>query len=256
MRGMIRVFLGLAACFFSASGLAEPLEVAVPVPGVVPFAFLEKGEPKGLIGEVTRMAFKNMGVEVRFSEMPFARMYKSLEDGALAGGVSALRTPDREKTMFFSKPIMVEYNVILVKKGKAWAAKTTADLAGKRIGSRIGFKYPLIDGVSGVSLEPVDTHETNFKKLAGGRIDGLIIGSITGVVEATTKGFMKDFEVLPIAFGKVPLGTAFSRKKFSEKQVEQFDAEVEKIKAGQDWAAIVARNEVSDLMKEWPVAEK
>lgn len=204
---------------------AVSCEVIMGIPGNAPFTELERGKIRGVIAEAANEALRNMGCRAKGQQIPFPRMYKWVHDGRLGMATSVLKTPTRAKLAHYSLLIITEYTVVMVPKGRAFPMNKPSDLQEKRIGARLGFKYPPLEG-SGIKLMRERSYEVNIRKVAGGRIDGTLIGSITGPYLAQRLALADKVEFLPKALGKVELGVALSRQLFNEEANRRFQIQI------------------------------
>ena len=165
---------------------------------------------------------------------------------------SVLKTEKRATLAHYSPPIITEFTVVMVPKGLAFSLNKPADLKGKRIGGQLGFRYPPLDG-SGVRLIRELSYEVNIRKVAERRIDGILIGSITGPYIAERLGLADQVEFLTKALGKVDLGVALSLTLFNEERLRRFNRELAKLGRSTRWNEILHDNGVSALVRPWPL---
>jgi ABC-type amino acid transport substrate-binding protein len=97
------------------------------------------------------------------------------------------------------------------------------------------------------------SYEVNIRKVAGGRIDGTLIGSITGPYLAQRLALADKVEFLPKALGKVELGVALSRQLFNEEANRRFQIQITQLQKSQRWQDILNNNNVQSLVKPWPL---
>ena len=251
----MRVLILAAAIFAQvASADAVAREVKLAVPMNPPFASIEGGEVRGVIGEVFTQAARELGWTVRATgPVPFGRAYDDLHSGQTDAAISVLATPERRTLAHYSEPIATEYVAIVVAPGKAFKLESVADLAGKTIGTRVGFKYPLVDGAPDVKFEPVADEATNMRKLLAGRVDAIFVGSVTGLMQLDKTGFKSGYEVLPVAAGKVTVGSALADEHFAAGDIDRLNGAIRTLLAGTEWKAIVARTGVAELFRDFPL---
>lgn len=238
--------IALSHCVYAGDTLS------LGIPGNAPFTGLEGTHITGVIAEATVFALRSMGREVLPRALPFKRMYQWVHAGNLDVAVSVLRTPERATLAHYSIPIVTEYTVIVVPKGRPFPVQRVSDLRGKRIGGQLGFVYPQLEGI-GVELIYEKDYLTNLQKIAAGKLDGALIGSITGPFLARRLGLLEDIAFLPMAIGSVPLGAAFSKTAFTEDDLAAFNAALEHLLQSAAWQHILSTNGIADLVKEWPV---
>ncbi len=229
--------------------------LSLGIPGNAPFTGLHSGRVTGVIAEVTVIALEAMGRSVLPQRLPFKRMYKGVHTGRLDVAVSVLRTPKRAELSHYSAPIVTEYTLIMVPKGRTFPLRRVTDLQGKKIGGQLGFQYPQLDGTR-VELIREKDYETNIRRVAAGKLDGALIGSITGPFLVKRFGLSEEIAFLPTAIGAVPLSAAFSKSVFTDVDLAGFNAAIRDILASPKWHEILSANGVETLVKEWPVVPK
>lgn len=228
--------------------------VTVGIPGNAPFTGLSDGKVTGIIAEATVQVLEAMGHRVTPERIPFARIYKWVHSGKLDVGTSMLRTEARAAQAHYTGPVVTEYTLIAVPKGKAFPLRTVGDLKGRKIGGMLGFKYPSLDA-QGIPLVRERSYELNLRKAARGRLDGILIGSITGPFLVERLGLSDKIEFLPVAINPVPLGAALSMKRFDKKDLRAFEEALAALKAGPEWRQILENNGVNDYIRTWPVLD-
>lgn len=226
--------------------------MTIAIPGNAPFTGLKGGEITGVIAQVSELALSRIGYQVEPSKIIFPKMYNRVHRGKVDVATSVFATPKRRTRAHYSAPVIVEYNVIMVPKGKTFKFEKMSDLNGRRLAGRFGFRYPPIDK-AGIKLLRAKTHEKNVKRIATGLLDGAIIGSITGAHMAKALGLEDKVEFLNYAINPVPLGAALNMKKFTADDLKAFNAAVAKIRASGDWTRILSANGIEKLVRDWPI---
>lgn len=245
---VVCIVYGLAVC----SPAWSQRHLRLGIPGNAPFATLDGRHVSGVIAQATVWALQSMGWQVTPRSLPFKRMYQWIHSGALDVAVSVLRTPERASLARYSAPIITEYTVVMVPKGHVFVLRTLADLHGKKIGGQLGFVYPQLAGI-GMELIYEKDYETNLRKVAEGKLDGALIGSITGPFLARRLGVSHAIAFLPNAIGAVPLGAAFSKTIFTEDDLAAFDEAIGRLHASMEWQEILLENGIEGLVKTWPL---
>lgn len=118
-----------------------------------------------------------LGVEVEFKEMPFASLIPSLETRKVDMTIAAMYIkPEREEVVDFATPYMETGLVMVVRPELVDQVKTPEDLAGLKVGVKIGatgdkLAQELID--QGIDLERAEYKETleSFIDAEAGRVD-------------------------------------------------------------------------------------
>jgi ABC-type amino acid transport substrate-binding protein len=250
--GLRRLLLTIAIAATAATP-ALACNVTVGIPGNAPLTGLSTGHVTGVIAETTILALNAIGCRVTARKVPFARMYQWVHEGKLDVATSVLATPDRTGKAWYSAPIVTEYTLVMIPKGKGFAMESASDLAGRTIGGQIGFRYPQLDGIE-LKLVRTRHYEVNIRKLTARRIDGVLIGSITGPYLAKKMGMDGRVEFLPRALGIVGLGSALSHKFFSKAQFARFNMALGDIMGSSEWKKILVANGVAEYLLPWRIA--
>ncbi|NNE84054.1 MAG: transporter substrate-binding domain-containing protein [Alphaproteobacteria bacterium] len=251
----VKTFLiAVASTLFSMSDshAVPACDVVMGIPGNAPFTGLQGLRVTGVIGEAAVEVLQTVDCDVEPRQLPFPRMYKWVHDSRIGVATSVLKTPDRALLAHYTQPIVTEYTVVMVPKDRAFTLNSVADLEGKLIGGRLGFKYPPIEGTN-IELVRERSYAINIQKVADRRLDGALIGSITGPYIAEQLGLSDQIEFLPKALGKVELGLALSHTSFSDEQSRRLDTEITNLLQSPRWHKILDRNGIRQLVRPWPV---
>jgi len=189
----------------------------------VPYAFrASDGEIKGLDIEIARMAMKQMGCEVNFVEMPWARALVELEQGRLDVLPGALLKPEREVFAYFSRPINRSPNVLFMGKSAAekYSIKQLSDLlrTNFRLATQIDVSYGtsydalLKDPEFKSRLSPLTNRLGAWKMIERDRIDGLIADEVSGLLELQRLGLTDAVAKTRVVVSAEPAMFAFSKK--------------------------------------------
>lgn len=226
--------------------------LSLGIPGNAPLTSLEGGRVAGVIAEATVRVLQTMGHTVAPRPLPFKRMYQWLHSGQLDVAVSVLATPERTALAHYSMPIVTEYTIVMVPKGQAFPLRRLTDLQGKRLGGQLGFVYPRLDRLELELLRESD-YTTNLQKLAAGKLDGALLGSITGPFLVRRLGLQDKLETLSHAIEAVPLGAALNKAVFTAADLAVFNAALQALHNSPEWRTILSTNGVADLFHAWPV---
>lgn len=140
---MRRVVLAIAALAsaFTTGAMAQDIQGHFrPRP---PEMTVESGKFSGPIKDVIEEAVHTAGLTIAWSDVPFARSLKQLQDGDPVLVPRFNRTPDREAYSLFLGPIAVQKRRIMfaVRQGDEHRIKSYADLAALTIGVKRGTAY-------------------------------------------------------------------------------------------------------------------
>lgn len=164
------------------SSLAQIRERGLLIVGTAttePFVFYDS-ETEKLIGfdiDLTRYIAEQMGVGVKFIEMPFANLLPALEDGKVDMTIAAMYiTAEREALVDFSKPYLDTGLIMVASPELASKIKVTQDLSGLKVGVKIGAtgaklaEEMLAQGIEIVIVEYKNTFDS-LLNLEVGRVD-------------------------------------------------------------------------------------
>lgn len=145
----------------------------------------DKGELVGYDIDMAREATKRMGIEAEFKTIDWSAKEAELKGkrvDALWNGMTI--TEERKKNVAFTKPYMVNHQIIIVT-GQSLVQKK-ADLAGKVVGVQDGSSA--VDAVAkdeavSKSLKELKTFGDNvtaLMDLAAGRLDAVVVDEVVG----------------------------------------------------------------------------
>ncbi|GAB3263521.1 transporter substrate-binding domain-containing protein [Chitinimonas naiadis] len=217
-----------------------------------PYSSLGKdGTVTGMSPDMVREALRRMACEPRFVEMPWARALLELQSGRLDILPGALRTEERERYAYFSRPTNRSPNVLFIGKAVAEKYRITrlADLIGTdfRLGAQIGVSY----GPEYESLQskpefiarrvPVTQRRGAWKMIKLGRLDGMIADEVTGLIELQQLGLLNDIHKTDVIVSEDAAMFAFSKKALAPSFVDQFDQALEAMMADGSYRTIMER---------------
>ena len=252
---MRRIFLmtavAIALIGLPNEGRAQLRPIELAVPPNMPVADLEGGKLVGFLGEIADQALKRAGFQPTYVAMPFGRLYPTLAARQIDGAVSVFGTPERQRTAWYSTPIVTEYSVLIVPKGRGFPFSRASDASGKTIGTQTGFAYPGFDGTPGVTFQPTPDRANNLRLVALGRIDAAITGSITGLYQARGLNLLDQMEVLPVAISAITLSIALNTERFAPTDFARVDEALRQLLAGPEFASAVGAAGVDGLVKRY-----
>lgn len=143
---------------------------------------------EGLVVDVVNEAFSRIGQPIQIEFFPIARGQVRLLNGQADAFFSIKKTPERERTMLFTqRALMSQDYVFFVRKDASRRFTGRFDsLVDASIGVVSATSYGnRFDAAAQAGtfkrLEPVTSHETNFRKLLAGRIDAVICSRLVGL---------------------------------------------------------------------------
>ncbi len=173
-----------------------------------PKYFIENGNTKGFIVDITRWVLEDMGYPHKIRLYPWKRAYRYALDGEAA--IIGLSISSQRLTLFdYSNPLFYGDLMVVVKEGHEFEFNSIADLAGKRIAVSRGASYgdafneAVIEGV--FEIEEYSRSANVLHMILNNRgVDALIIGpgkyGLAAVVDSDDQLRMEQFTMLPVPF--------------------------------------------------------
>lgn len=115
-----------------------PNKVSLAILGNASFIGLKDSEISGVTAQVSELALSQIGYQVTPSKIIFPKMYSRVHRGKVDVATPVFATPKRRGLAHYSTPVIGEYNVIMVLKGKVFKFETMSDLTGLRLAGRLG----------------------------------------------------------------------------------------------------------------------
>lgn len=166
--------------------------------------------------------------------------------------MAMLRKTTKHKDVgLFTNPIITEYNVIAVRKGEAFSLVKVADLQGKTLGIRAANEYKPPPQYSDIILQKFETKGDVLRALILKQTDAAIISSLADMYDFRTEGVMNRIDILDKAVNFIEVGAVFSKRMFTQQDVDNFNSHLKALKQEPAWAEILSRNGFGDLMREW-----
>lgn len=169
-----------------------------------PYMYKVKGlEAGGLYPKILKEIANKTGHKFNIQAYPWAR---ALSQGALGKGAiaGAYKNDERLNIYDFSNPIYQEKLVLFVNKNNQFDFEGISDLKGKVIGVNRGWSYGQAfdaareEGIFNVNVR--NNPKENFKMLALGRIDSLILDQLSGESYLQLMGLEDKIVMLPKPF--------------------------------------------------------
>lgn len=141
-----------------------------------PYRLLRDGPPRGLYIELLAEAAKLVDWPLSFEEVPAARALLMLEQGQADLMLGALRTPQRERYLHYSRVTLPPEDKLVVTRADAPTQHGLADLAGLRVGLHRGKRYGAeFDAASGLQRIELPDYPAALRMLALGRLDAVLL---------------------------------------------------------------------------------
>jgi polar amino acid transport system substrate-binding protein len=134
---------------------------------------------RGAYTAIVRELARRAGVRLEIANCPLKRCLFMLEQGRADIVIGLKETPERQRYLHFLRTPYRDHSadkVFYVQKQKGTPIRSYADLAGLRIGVKLGAEYfERFDHDSTLAKAAVRDMEANFRKLALGRLDAVLI---------------------------------------------------------------------------------
>lgn len=209
MNKLILTFL-LMIFMMTGCGVISPKKTIIGLDdSYPPFGFHDaQGELVGFDIDLANEAARRMGIKIEFKGIDWNSKYDELESGKIDIIWSGFNvTPERKEHVIFTKPYMINRQVILVAKGKGAGIISAADLAGKRVGTQLGSPA---DGFinqdeklknSFARFTTYDNYEHVFEALMAGEVDAVVCDEL--VVHYEMNRHHDKFDVVEATVGTV-----------------------------------------------------
>ena len=173
--GIRRVTFSLVLLSLSQAPCAQTLRVVCAE--IAPFCFVENGVSQGYVFEIGQEILRRLELQSRIEIQPLARSLQTVQKNSRVISLWVGRIPEREETVRWLTPIVIDDFHIFTLKGKAKA--DTIDEA-RRLGAIAatvaGANLIAARQLSLLRIEATSSEESNVKKLLLGRVDGWIAG--------------------------------------------------------------------------------
>ena len=186
-----------------------------------PYTFGEMGSPptKGYAVDFLNEITKRLDLKISMTLLPWKRCLLLAKKGKMDGVMLLTKSGNRERYLDFSIPLMGDNNLIWYKRGNNIGKnlESFVDLKDYRIGVATGFNYgdEFNEATEkyNLNIEEASDIESNFKKLALGRIDVFFVNLAAAAEVLGRNAELADkVTYIDALFEKVPFFIAFSKK--------------------------------------------
>lgn len=181
----IVLFVIILQGVFQLTGYAadKALVVSFGPHNAEPYAFIKARQLQGgIIKDIAEELGKELGIGISYKYLPRKRMEAEILSGKvhlrLVANPAWVKNPEQFQ---WSVPLFEESDRLVMSGGHVFPVQTFDDLAGKHVGTILGYYYPGLEKwfKSGrVYRKDVKNLAANFKKLSANRIDCLIDSGI------------------------------------------------------------------------------
>lgn len=231
--------LSLSVMFvlFSLSLLAKEIIYVGTNAEFAPFEYLEKNEIVGFDIDLLNAISKVSDMEFKIKDMAFDGLLPALQtkkvDLVIAGMTA---TPEREKTVLFSKSYFTAKQVVITK-GEDKSLKSFDDLSGKKVGVMLGFTGDtVVSEIKGVKIERFNAAYAAIMALVQGKLDAVVLDS------EPAKKYTANNKQLMIA--NIPAEEeeyAIAVRKNDKKLIEKINKAIETIKNNGEYDKILKK---------------
>lgn len=173
------LFLGLFIASPIQSAEAETISIDDAYP---PYMYSKNKMPKGFYSDIINAVFERMGDAVQINAMPWKRAVFQI-DIAAAGLGGLYKTDKRLAKYDYSDAIYEETLVVYTQKNKSFLYTNLDDLNDRLIGVNTGWSYgnafDKARALHKFKVQEVKTNLQNLKMLAVGRLDAVVIDSLS-----------------------------------------------------------------------------
>ncbi|MDC0254658.1 transporter substrate-binding domain-containing protein [Bacteriovoracales bacterium] len=208
--------------------------------------YSDKLKGGGILAEIAKEAFKEVGEELKINYLPWKRAEQLSAEGKYDGLFGCWFSEKRAKVFNFPKPIYKSQTFLFKYGDKKFNYNELKDLKGLTVGVMRGYQYSKgFDKAGFFKKEAVNKHTQLFSKLKLGRID-LFVASKVVAFYNLKKEMPKDYKNYktlnpPIASADLYIG--FSKKvKRNKLLVELFNSGLSKIKKNGKYNKILVRH--------------
>lgn len=206
-----------------------------------PYQMQDGREVTGFSAEMVHAVFEQMNAPVdRTQAFPWQRALRILQSGHADALFSANHTADRKTFAYYPDEMLFESPWVVWTRGLR-NVKTLNDLKGMTVGVVMGYSYTdefwtFIETYC--KVEKVTTDQTNFKKLALGRVDAIVAEYGNGLHILNEIGSQGIIPHHDIVIKKDGLYIIFSRDRISESFVQRFSDELKRFKTTPEYVEL------------------
>ncbi|MCX4025182.1 transporter substrate-binding domain-containing protein [Endozoicomonas sp. SM1973] len=183
----MKFLLFILVCSLSSIILAQDVKTVSIASGEYPPWTSKDYKDQGFVNHVISEAFRRQSYQVSFIYLAWARSIKEAEKGRFHAASYWACSPERKQSFFCSEPLHTEAYVFFHLKTTQFSGwNTLDDLKGYKIGVTRGYTYTKAfwDSHKNKELDLIvnTTDEISMKMLLKGRLNLMIVSSITGLM--------------------------------------------------------------------------
>ncbi|AWJ84652.1 amino acid ABC transporter substrate-binding protein [Azospirillum sp. TSH58] len=201
----------------------------------------------GLLTEIVRRAFDEVGLRYGVRFMPWRRGYDGVLAGKFLGTFPYVRTPDREMEMLFSDPLLEVRQLVYLSAHSGMVFRKPEDFRGRTVCAPVGYALPpelaALAAAGALTRESPADLPACVRMAASGRVDAFVIDEFTGR-SAVAKAMMGDeIRVAPLPYARAGQHLILSRSLPEAAAIlAAFNAGLRKLKDGGAFEEILRRH--------------
>jgi polar amino acid transport system substrate-binding protein len=224
---------------------AETIRVAIEDKDWVPYYIWTDGKPLGPCPEIAAGAIRQMGFEVEFVRVPWARVLLEVERETVDAGLCGTKNSDRAAYSHYPEEPLLSYDATLfVRTDSPHQNADITGLKGKTFGIIKGYNYGDVDtelekqGL--IRLEARD-REALLKLLIKGRLDMVLDSALPTYADARKLGLHAQIRPLFPSLSETPAYLFFSQKIGHDDMAKRFSDALKKFKDTEKYDSIRER---------------
>jgi polar amino acid transport system substrate-binding protein len=186
-----------------------------------PYVYTSNGKIAGTDVEILEEAGRRLGINFRFSSMPWVTALKEVKDGTADAILSLGKTEERTKFLYYpDSPINMMRIVFFVLRENPLKVSGLNDLKGLNVGIVEGNFYGRdFEKAKGFERTVCRDHKEQFKMLLSKRLDLLISTDLVGTSVAKRMGILDKVRMLKYVVAEEPLYVGFSKAKGEQAKI-------------------------------------
>ncbi len=189
-----------------------------PPSEIAPHAYADKdGKASGIMVELLEQIAEKQGIKVIYRILPRKRAEKALSGGSIDAYATSRTYLEKHENYIWTEVIDTSHDYLYSLREDAVVFRKTEDLFGRRIGTRLGYRYKFINSFfeSGKIIRDDALREyQSLLKLLRKRVDAVIVNELiyNNLVETHSNLFKNKFIRSSKAVDSADLCIAFNRK--------------------------------------------
>ena len=230
---------------FSAVSVASAATYRFVTLEYPPYEYTEGGQVKGIVVDIIRETFKQMGHEVKIEVYSWGRSIEMFKRGEADGIFTFFKNPEREEFSFFSNEVVVAQPITLwvMKNSKIEFTGDLSKLNNYKFGvvkkTSYGEKFDNAVKSGLLKTDEADSSENWINKLAMKRFDIWVSNRYVALYELKRTGKSNDVKELSPAIQETMAYVVFSKKKRLEGLRDDFDKALANLKKSGKYDKII-----------------